>query len=272
MRRPSVHLVALGCFISLVAVCYRTVLFANEQFAYSDSSNLFYPLYQLVQAEWNAGRWPLWNAGQNGGQPLLGNPISAVFYPGKMLFSVFPYAWGARLYVVAHTIVAFVGLIVLSRGCGIGWAGAYLGGLVYAFGAPVLLLYSFVNVQVGAAWVPWGLWAIDHLMRQRLRRGVVELAVVLALQVFGGDPEAAYLTTFCGAGYAVLLAIHVATRASKVRVWPIARCRRDLDRRHFCCSLVPTRSKSLRVAECVRNYRLGRCVRLDRVALVWPFA
>ena len=84
------------------------------------------------------------------------------------------------------------------------WVGSHLAGLSYAFGAPILFQYGNVIFLVGAAWMPWGLRAIDRLLRQRRRRGGVELAVVLALQVLGGDPEAAYLTAVCGAGYAVV--------------------------------------------------------------------
>ena len=63
-----------------------------------------------------------------------------------------------------------------------------------------------------AAWVPWGLCAIDRLMRQGQRRATAELAAVLALQVLGGDPEDAYLTAVCGAGYAVMSAIRARPR------------------------------------------------------------
>ena len=51
---------------------------------------------------------------------------------------------------------------------------------------------------VGAAWAPWGLRAVDRLLRRGRRLGAAELAAVLALQVLGGDPEAAYLTAACG--------------------------------------------------------------------------
>ena len=71
-----------------------------------DASFFYYPLYRRVQQEWAAGRWPLWDPGQNGGTPLLGNPVAAVLYPGKVIYALFPYAWGARLYVIAHTIIA----------------------------------------------------------------------------------------------------------------------------------------------------------------------
>src|SRR5262249_8579997 len=156
------------------------------------------------------------------GQPLLGDPMAAVLYPGKVLYAWLPHAWAARLYVIAHTILAFLGLLALARSCGVSWAGACLGGLSYAFGAPVLLLYGNPLLLVGAAWTPWGLCAIDRLLRQGRRRGVAELAVVLALQVLGGDAEAGYLTVVCGAGYALVLAIRGRDRFRPVFTWPRA--------------------------------------------------
>jgi hypothetical protein len=214
-RRVALALLGPGCAAALLLACYRPVLWDGEQFAYRDAAHFYYPLYLRVQQEWRAGRWPLWDPWQNGGQPLLGNPMAAVLYPGKLIYAFLPYAWGARMYVVAHTALAFLGMMALARTLGTSRVGASLGGLSYAFGAPVLFQYCNVIFLVGAAWVPWGLRAIDRLVRQRRRSGVPELAVILALQVLGGDPEAAYLTVACGAGYAALLALHGWRRPSR---------------------------------------------------------
>ncbi len=135
MRRAVLPVLGLGCFLVLLLVCYRQVLFEDGQFAYRDAATFYYPLYLRVQQEWRAGRWPLWDPGQNGGEPLLGNPMAAVLYPGKVLYAVLPYAWAARVYVIAHTIIAFWGLLALGRSCGVSWVGSCLGGLSYAFGA-----------------------------------------------------------------------------------------------------------------------------------------
>src|SRR5262249_58492362 len=133
-----------------------------------------------------AGGWLLWGPGHNAGEPLLGNPIAAVLYPGKVLYAWLPYAWAARLYVIAHTSLAFCGLLALGRSLGLSWAGSCLGGSSYAFGAPVLYLYTSPIRLVSSAWVPWGFCAIDRLLRRGRRRGGAELAAVLAMQVLGG--------------------------------------------------------------------------------------
>ncbi len=205
MRRAALTLLGPGCALTLLLVCYQTVLFGDEQFSFRDAGGFYYPLYLRVQQEWQAGRWPLWNPWQNGGQPLLGSPMAAVLYPGKLLYAALPYAWAARLYVVAHTALAYVGMLALARSLGISWVGANLSGLSYAFGAPVLFQYSNVIYLVGAAWMPWGLRAVDRLVRLGRRPALAELAVILALEVLGGDPQAASLIVICGAGYALVL-------------------------------------------------------------------
>ncbi len=205
MSRAVSLSLAAGCLLVLTFACFGPVLFLDRQFSYRDSGEFYYPLYQRVQQEWEAGRWPLWEPEENGGMPLLGNPSAAVLYPGKVLYAL-PYAWGARLYVIAHVHLAFLAMLALLRSWGMSWGGSGLGALAYAFGAPVLSQYCNVIFLVGAAWAPLGLLAVDRLVRLKRRRAWVELAVVLALQMLGGDPEAAYLVLLCGGLYTIVLA------------------------------------------------------------------
>jgi len=56
MRRAILPLLGLGCFLALLLICYRPVLFEDGQYAYRDAGGHFYPLYLRVQQEWAAGR------------------------------------------------------------------------------------------------------------------------------------------------------------------------------------------------------------------------
>ena len=198
MRRVVLTLTGLGCVLALLVFCYKPVILGGEQFAYRDAGCYYYPLHLQVQREWKAGRWPLWDPSQNGGMPLLGNPTAAVLYPGKLVFALFPYALAARLYVVVHTVLAFVGMLALGRTWRLSWTGSMISGLCYAFGAPVLFQYCNVIYLVGAAWMPFGLRGAERFLRQGRLDGLLELALALAMQVLGGDPQAAYLTALCG--------------------------------------------------------------------------
>jgi hypothetical protein len=111
-----------------------------------------------------------------------------------------------RLYVIAHVLLAFGAMLALARSLGISPTGAVLAGLCYAFGGPVLSDYFNVIYLVGAAWLPLGFKAADQWLRLGRRFALVELALVLSMQILGGDPEATYLTAVAAFGYAVALA------------------------------------------------------------------
>jgi hypothetical protein len=192
----------LTCLAAMTAAFFGKVLFCGAQFAFRDAATFYYPLYARVHHEWAAGRLPLWEPGKNGGTPMLGDPMAAVLYPGQVLFALVPYPWGIRLYTVAHEVLAFGTMVVLMHSWGVGATGATLAALCYAFGGPVVSNYFNIIYLVGAAWLPLGFHAADQWLRLRRRGALVELALVLAMQVLGGDPEAAYLTMLCALGYA----------------------------------------------------------------------
>ncbi len=196
----------LACFAALFLACYASVLFQGQQFGFRDAAHYYYPLYQRVQQEWDAGRIPLWEMEENAGMPLLGNPTAAVLYPLKVIYAVLPYAWAARLYVVAHTILAFAAMLVLMRSWGTSWTGSGLSALAYTFGGEVLFQCCNVIYLVGAAWLPLGVHAVDGWVRRGRRWAILELAVVLAMQTLGGEPQSAYLLGLAGLGYAAGLA------------------------------------------------------------------
>jgi hypothetical protein len=198
--------IGLCCLTVLVVACFGAVLFGGRQFAFRDSAHFYYPLYLRVQQEWTAGRLPLWEPGANGGMPLLGSPMAAVLYPFKILFALVPYSWGAKLYIVAHDVLAFGAMRALARHWGVSRTGSTMAGLCYAFGGPVLSDYFNVIYLVGAAWAPLGFRAADRWMRLGRRSALIELTLVLAMQVLGGDPQAAYVTVLCAFGYAIGMA------------------------------------------------------------------
>ena len=169
MKRLTAGL-GLACGLVLLLFFYRSVLFQGGQFSFRDASHFYYPLYFRVQQEWEAGRLPLWDPAENAGMPLLGNPTAAVLYPGKLIYAALPYPWANRLYAIAHTALAFFGMVALVRSWGTSRVGSTLWGLAYAFGGPVLFQYCNIIFLVGAAWMPWGLLAVDRWLRLGRRR------------------------------------------------------------------------------------------------------
>lgn len=222
MQRKFLGFLIAACFAALFLACYAPVLFQNRQFGYRDAAHYYYPLYERVEAEWNAGRTPLWEPEENGGMPIVGNPTAAVFYPVKIIYRLFPYPWAARLYVIVHTALAFVAALALLRSWGTSWTGSAIAALSYAFGAPILFQYCNIIYLVGSAWLPIGLLGIDRWLRLGRRFGLIVLALALAMEILGGDLEIAYVSGLCAAGYALGLAWLRAKRpTAPVRAWPI---------------------------------------------------
>lgn len=207
MRRSLCFALSIACALTLFLACFWPVLARGEQFGYRDAGHYYYPLYQRVQQEWAKGRLPLWDARENAGMPLLGNPTAAVLYPGKLIYAALPYPWAARVYILAHVVLAWAGMYRLMRGWSTSQAGSAIAAMSYAFGAPVLFQYCNIIFLVGAAWVPFGIAAIDRWLRTGHRASIGVLALVLAMQTLGGDPEAAYVTGLCAGGYALGLAV-----------------------------------------------------------------
>ena len=101
-----------------------------------------------------------------------------------------------------HSALAFLTTFVLMRAWGTSQCGSALSALAYAFGAPILFQYCNIIYLVGAAWLPLGVHAVDGWIRLGRRLGLLELAIVLSMQVLGGDPQAAYLLGLASIGYA----------------------------------------------------------------------
>ena len=115
----AARVVGLACLIALLFACFGGVLCRDQQFAFRDAAYFYYPLYFRVQEQWQSGHLPLWEPGENGGTSLLGSPMAAVLYPGKIVFALLPYAWAVRIYTVMHIVLAFGAMFALVRSWGV---------------------------------------------------------------------------------------------------------------------------------------------------------
>ena len=193
--------------VGATIACFAPAIFGPRQFGYRDAGHFYYPLYQRVEQEWNAGRVPLWDPNENAGMPLLGNPTAAVLYPGKLIYRVLPYPLAAKWYIIGHIVLAAGLMYGVLRAWGCSQAGSGIGAVSYAFGSPVLFQYCNIIFLVGAAWAPLGLYGADRWLTRGRLGGLLILAVVLALQSLGGDPQSAYILGLSSVGYAAALAI-----------------------------------------------------------------
>ena len=189
MRR---RLFVLSILLLPLVWLFRRALFAGEAIAFRDASFYYFPLYQYVQQRWVAG-FPLWNPFDGLGQPLLGDPTAAVFYPAKLLFALplsFPRCFA--LYLLVHLFLAGLTTYRLAREMRANAYGALLAGVSYQLSGQVLFQYCNPIYLVGAAWLPLALLSFLRIATGRsAMRNAIQLAVTLSFMVLGGAVQTA---------------------------------------------------------------------------------
>jgi hypothetical protein len=134
---------------------------------------------------------PLWNPYIEGGRPFNANLQSAIFSPFSWPAYFLPFWWSLGLIGALKLWVPAFGMFLLARRLGQSVGASLLAGVVAGFGLfhVVWLAWPLSSVW---AWLPWVLLATDHVVRAPTRRAFAALAVLVALQYFGGHPETSF--------------------------------------------------------------------------------
>jgi Bacterial membrane protein YfhO len=172
---------------------------ANHQLV--DPTTVFEPYLQYTRSQ--LPHIPLWNPYIMGGTPYLGDMQSAIFSPFSLPAYVLPFWWSLSVIAVMKVVVAAFGGFLLARALGMRFAGAFLCGTVFGFGLFLVawLPWPLVNVF---PFIPWLLLATERLIRRPGPLAASALAVVVALQFFGGHPESSVHALFAMGAFFVL--------------------------------------------------------------------
>ena len=108
----------------------------------------------FLRAE-RASEAPLWNPHVMGGRPFIGNAQSAVFSPFLLPAYILPFGLAIGVIAWLKLVVAALGTFLLSRALRIGWPGAFLAGLAYAFGLTLVTWLLIVAPASAWALMPW---------------------------------------------------------------------------------------------------------------------
>jgi hypothetical protein len=169
-------------------------------------------------AEWARGPLPdvpLWNPHIMGGRPFVANAQSALFSPFTWPALLLPFWWSLGVVAALKLFTAAMGTYLLSRALGARFAGALLAGIVFAFGLFYVAWLTWPLSSVWA-WLPWLLLAVWVVARRPGALPVAGLALVVALQYFGGHPESSFHVLATGSLFA-LLALSRIERGARLR-------------------------------------------------------
>lgn len=172
--------------------------------------------YAQVKKTIEGGEWPLWNPMQFCGLPLLANFQSAVFYPPRMLHSVFDFVTATTLFLLLRVWLCGATAYWCGRAMGMGMAGARFLSLGW-----MLCMYNMVwvywPVPDTSAWAPVLLLGTERILQSRYRQGFFAIALGGSLILLAGHPETAF-TISLGIGAYFLIRLLLEKRWG-ARLW-----------------------------------------------------
>lgn len=156
----------------------------------SDLTGMFYPLNEATGRLIRAGTLPLWNPHQFIGHPFVGNPHTALLYPGTWFVWLVGAQRGMALMLALHTWLGAWGMGRVARSFGSTHSGALLAGIVYAMSGWAGARYyaGHYNLMLVAGWVPWGILTYHHALRRRAPRALLPGIGVLGAALLAGYP------------------------------------------------------------------------------------
>ncbi len=139
----------------------REKVFAQDSVV-SDLVDLIEPERRLVASELRAGRWPMWNAGQYGGKPVLQGPWLS---PLSILLSSTPSPLVLPWYQMLAALIAGAGFYAFCRrALGVGFWSATIPAWCYPMTGFFVFWWGTSNPNP-AIWIPWLLLAVDRVIR-----------------------------------------------------------------------------------------------------------
>ena len=160
------------------------------------------PLGHLAAYDLLHGHLPMWNYFEGLGTPLAGEMQSAALFPLTLLFA-FPA--GLLWFHMTLEIIAGISTYFLLRRLGVRSLAATFAGALFALnGTFAWIGNSALNPVAFAPLVILGVEVIYDAVRERRPHGWYVLAIGLALSLYAGFPETAYLDGLLAAGWAIV--------------------------------------------------------------------
>ncbi|MFO7973236.1 MAG: YfhO family protein [Candidatus Hydrogenedentota bacterium] len=165
------------------------------------------------------GEWPLWNALENAGMPLLANYQSAVFYPLRLLHVFLPLLLATTVYVLLNVWLCGFNAYLFGRGIGMSREAARFLSVAWMAGGFAIVWCYWTPTNV-AAWFPIVFLGTEWLLRERYRKGFGAFVLGATMFMLAGQPEIAFVFAL-GLGMYFLLRVALERRTGRALWLPI---------------------------------------------------
>lgn len=197
--KDAIWKIMIPLLIALAPMAMLYPLWSNPVSAGEDDAVYYYPLRKMVGQALTRGQWPISDPLTAGGAPVLADPQSAVFFPATWLFAFMSAKLAYSLSIFAAFSVAGLGAWVYLRRLGLVRPAACLGAMAFMFCGFFIGHRVHLGMIQTAAFLPWGLWAIE-LLRARRGWAFAALVPILSLAIFAGHwPALIHMSLIWGA-------------------------------------------------------------------------
>jgi hypothetical protein len=154
----------------------------------ADVINFQYPWHRLAWEQIHAGRLPLWDPYISFGAPLFANQPGSWLFPLTLLSFLLPLNFGFTVMTLLKPVLLGIGVAVYAAHQGLRPPSSTVAVIALTFSG---FLVSWLQYPVAtvAVMLPWLLLAADALVEAPSPRRIAALALVVALQFFGGAGE-----------------------------------------------------------------------------------
>ena len=173
-------------------------LWSRPVSAGEDDLMWFYPTGKMVGAAIREGRWPVRDALEAGGPPIMADPQAAVMYPLTWLFAVMDSKTAYSLSIFTAFSLAGAGAYLYLRRLGLLRGAAVFGAVAFMFSGFMVGHRVHLSLIHTAAFLPWGLWCIEDLSRRPIRAFAFMTPIAAAAITSGHWPTMIQMGTVWG--------------------------------------------------------------------------
>jgi hypothetical protein len=179
--------VFLYLLLLILVFPYQTLF--NRTFFFGDNFHLLMPLKIFLTQQIEQGVLPFWNPYLLSGSPFFADINSAIMYPSTLLFMWLSPGTALTITTISHLLLAGWGMFRLTLSLGRKHLWAFLAGATFMLSQPLLMAVSNVALLQTMAWMPYILWFTLLWVRDRKKKALWLLPLVVSLSFLGGHPQ-----------------------------------------------------------------------------------
>ena len=184
-------------FLFFITIIYFSpVIFSSQTFASRDIYNFFNPRRFFAAETIRNGNIPLWNPYLASGVPFLANLQSSIFYPLSVIYYILPFQLGFKYFIILHYYLAGLFMFLLMRQWRYDTYSSLVSSIVFMCGGYMISILDNVAFLTSAVWLPLILLFFDRSLREKQIRCLIITAVIITVQILGGDASFYLLSTF----------------------------------------------------------------------------